>query len=219
MIRMSVPLSSRCVERGEAVAQRVHGHPLVQIRGNAGGPAGRMQSIRMQRMCRVAAGEQPVRRPCLPPVAAQDAEQLRRQHDVAVLAALALLNADHHPAAVDVGELEAGQLGRTQSGGIASGQRDPVLQVGHRLEEPHHLLGTEHDRKLAWFARIGDPLRQVGSTQRGAVEEPQRTDDLVQPRPRDAAGDQIQLECTHVVEAKPVRRAAKNRLNFATAWT
>ena len=166
-------------------------------------------AIRMQRVLCVAAGEQPVRRPRQPPIAAQDAEQLRRQHDIAVLAALALLDANHHPAAVDVGELETGHLGRTQPGGIGGGQRGPMLQAWHRLEEAHHLLGAEHHRQLPWFARIGDPLRQIGPTERHSVEEPQRTDDLVQPRPGNAVGDQMQLEGTHVLEAKPVGRAAK----------
>jgi hypothetical protein len=168
-----------------------------------------MQSVRMQRVRCVAAGEQPVRRPCQPPVAAQDAEQLRRQHDIAILAALTLRDANHHPAAVDVGELETGHLGRTQPGGIRRGQRNAMLQVRHCLEEPHHLLGTEHHRQLAWFARIRDPLRQIGPTERGSIEEPQRTDDLVQPRPGDATGNQMQLECAHVLEAKLVGRAAK----------
>jgi hypothetical protein len=163
----------------------------------------------MQRVRCVAAGEQPVRRPCQPPVAAQDAEQLRRQHDIAILAALTLRDANHHPAAVDVGELETGHLGRTQPGGIRRGQRNAMLQVRHCLEEPHHLLGTEHHRQLAWFARIRDPLRQIGPTERGSIEEPQRTDDLVQPRPGDATGNQMQLECAHVLEAKLVGRAAK----------
>ena len=217
MMRMSVPLSSRCVAklwRSVCTVTRLSSPAAAQAVRQAA-----CRPCRMQRMRCVAAGEQPMRRPRQPPVVAQDAEQLRRQHDIAVLAALALLDADHHPAAVDVGELEAGHLGRTQSGRIGGGQRDAMLQVGHCLEEAHHLLGAEHHRQLAWFARIGDPLRQIGSTERGSVEEPQRADDLVQPRPGDAAADQMHLECAHVLEAKPVRRAAKERLNFATAWT
>jgi hypothetical protein len=103
--------------RGEAVPQRVHGDPLVELCRGAGGTAGHMQTFRVQRTRRVTAGEQPMGWPRQPPVAPQDAEQLRRQHDIAVFAALALLDAEHHPAAVDVGELEAGHLRRTQSGG------------------------------------------------------------------------------------------------------
>jgi hypothetical protein len=36
---------------------------------------------------------------------------MRRQHDVAVLAAFALLDADNHALAVDVGDLERDHLG------------------------------------------------------------------------------------------------------------
>ena len=38
------------------------------------------------------------------------AQQLRRQHDVAILAALPMLDPDHHPAAVDIADLEADRL-------------------------------------------------------------------------------------------------------------
>ena len=54
--------------RGEAVPQRVHRHPLVQPGCGAGGAAGGMQRGRVQRVLRIAAGEQPVRRPRQPPV-------------------------------------------------------------------------------------------------------------------------------------------------------
>ena len=50
-------------------------------------------------------------------------------------------------------------LRRTQARGISRGQRNPMFQVGLRPEEAHDLLGTEHHRQLAWFARIGDPPR------------------------------------------------------------
>jgi hypothetical protein len=44
------------------------------------------------------------------PVAAQDAEQLLGQHDVALLAALAAFDPDDHAVAVDVGRLQADYL-------------------------------------------------------------------------------------------------------------
>jgi hypothetical protein len=42
----------------------------------------------------------------VPPLGAQQFEQARRQHHVAILAAFALLHADDHPLAVDVTDLE-----------------------------------------------------------------------------------------------------------------
>ena len=168
-----------------------------------------MQHGRVHRVIRIAAREQPMDGPRQPPVGAQDAEQLRRQHDVAVLAALALLDADHHPAAVDVGDLEAHHLRDTQSGGIGGGQRGASFQARHRLEEAHDLVGTEHHRQLARLARMRDPLRQVGLAQRDAIKEAQGTDGLVQRRPRYAASNQMHLEGAHVLQVKPIWRAAE----------
>src|SRR6266550_3850074 len=48
------------------------------------------------------------------PAAAQDAEQLGRLHDEAVLAALAYARPDQHPAAVDIRDLETDRLGGAQ---------------------------------------------------------------------------------------------------------
>jgi hypothetical protein len=57
------------------------------------------------------------------------AEQLRREHHVAVPTAFALLDADCHAAAVDVGDLDAGGLGGTQPRRICRGQRGTGLQA------------------------------------------------------------------------------------------
>jgi hypothetical protein len=40
--------------------------------------------------------------PGQPPIAAQNPQQLWGEHDITVLAALALLDPDHHPLSVDV---------------------------------------------------------------------------------------------------------------------
>ena len=57
----------------------------------------------------------------LPP-GAQHLEQLGREHHVAVLLPLALLDAEHHPLAVDGGHGEMDGLGDAQAGGVARGQ-------------------------------------------------------------------------------------------------
>ena len=106
MMRMSVPLSSRWVAKlWRRVCTRHAALPGRPLRA----PTGRRPAAWSTLTGRspVAAGKEPVRRPGQPPVGPQDRQQLRRQHDVAVLAALALLDPDHHPAAVDVADLEA----------------------------------------------------------------------------------------------------------------
>jgi hypothetical protein len=66
-----------------------------------------------KRLDRIAAGKQPASRqqhpqaPALPPPGAQQLKQLRRQHGVAVLAAFALLDSQHHTLGIDVADLDA----------------------------------------------------------------------------------------------------------------
>lgn len=45
------------------------------------------------------------------------------------------------------------------------------------------LVGTQHDRQLAWLSRLDDALRDRAVAERRAVEKPQRTDDLVEGGP------------------------------------
>ena len=82
-----------------------------------------------------------------------------REHDVAVPPALALLDADDHPAAVDVGDLDPGRLGGAQSSRIRSGQRGASLQARDRFQKAHDLVSSEHHRQFARRAGIRDPLR------------------------------------------------------------
>ena len=157
----------------------------------------------------IAAGKQPVLGPGQAPVGAQDAQQLRREHDVAVLAALALLDADHHAAAVDVGDLEADRLRGAQARRIGRGQRGAVLQARHRLEEAHDLVGAQHHRQLAAARAHTGSARASRPAERHAIEEAQGADRLVQRRPRHPAGHQMHLKGAHVLETEPLRRAAE----------
>ena len=62
-------------------------------------------------LSRDVAGEEPVGRPGDLPVFAEQGQQPRREHHVAVLAALALADADDHALAVDVVDAEGHDLG------------------------------------------------------------------------------------------------------------
>ena len=52
------------------------------------------------------------------PVLAEDREQSGREHDVAVLVALGLADADDHPPAVDVVDAKGDDLGDAEPGGV-----------------------------------------------------------------------------------------------------
>ena len=94
-----------------------------------------------------------------PPIAAQDAEQLLGQHDVALLAALAVFDPDDHAVAVDVGRLQRRHLRHPQARGIGGGQRDASLEARDGFEKAHDFVGAQHGRQLARLAGVGDPLR------------------------------------------------------------
>ena len=87
-----------------------------------------------------------MRRPGQLPVGSQNPEQLRREHDVAVAPAFALLDPDHHPAAVNVGHLDPSRLGSTQAGRVGRGQRSAGFQARHCFEKGHDLVGAQHHR-------------------------------------------------------------------------
>jgi hypothetical protein len=169
--------------RGEAVPQGMDGDRLAQV-GSAGGlPAGVLQGGDAHRLRRILAREQPPARSGQPPVGTQDPQQLRRQHDIAILAALALDDADQHPAAVDRRGLQGGNLGDAQPGPIGRGQGHAVAQAGHRFEEAHHLLAAQHHGQALRLPRSDDPLIGVRAAERHAKEEAQRTDGLIDVRP------------------------------------
>jgi hypothetical protein len=102
---------------GEAVAQRVRRHPLVDPGRLGGGVDGAAELACGQRVDWVASGKQPTLRQhhaaaaALPPPGAQQREQLGREHGVAVFAPLALVDPQQHARAVDVRDLERGHLG------------------------------------------------------------------------------------------------------------
>ena len=99
------------------------GEWLVEKHGTSRRRSWRKLHLGIERPILVPTWEQPMRRPCFAPIRTQSNEQLRRQHDVAVLAALAVFDPDQHAAAVDVSTLrwacrnarKATQLGKPVS--------------------------------------------------------------------------------------------------------
>ena len=119
----------------------------------------------------VTTGEQPVLWAYPAPVLAQLLQQPGRERNVAVLAALPLIDAQTHPLRIDIPDLQAAELARPKPSGIGRDQQGPVLAVGGDDEQPHQLVVVEEfgqDRR-----RLG--ARQVemrfGQAERDAVEE------------------------------------------------
>src|SRR5664280_1809993 len=97
--------------RRKAVTKGVRGHLFADLgRSVAGAP----ELARRHRVDRVHSGKQPPLWACRVVPGAQQLEQMRRKHHIAVFVALALFDPDHHAFAVDVGYLQRNHLGHAQ---------------------------------------------------------------------------------------------------------
>ena len=68
------------------------------------------------------------------------------------------------------------------------------------------------------YERLGR-LGKLGPAQGNTIEEPECAYDLIETRPRNPVFHEIHLVGTHILMTEPFWRAAKKRLNFATACT
>jgi hypothetical protein len=143
------------------------------------------------------------------PPGAQQVEQMGGEHDVAVLASLALLNADQHPLAVDVADLQAGGLGGAQPGAVGDAQRRPILQPGGRPQQPRHLVRAQHHRQPLRLAKERHLLDHLAPAERHLVEEPQGRDGGVDAGDRRAAGRQVKVPAAQILGAGPGRQRAE----------
>src|SRR5216683_5780641 len=116
--------------RGEAVPQRVQRDGFVDLGHLRRGMAGPVELPRREWVDWFLPGKQPALRASRLPPRTQQFEQVLGQHDVAVLAALALFDPNDHPGAVDVGDLERDDLGRPQPGAPAPHRADAPPPVG-----------------------------------------------------------------------------------------
>jgi len=149
------------------VAQRVGMNLLGEVRAARGGVAGMPDGFggdRLSGESALEAGEQPrgarLRAPT--PVGAELSEESEAERYVAVLAALALADVDHHASAVDVLRLQAADLRAAHAGGVEGHEDGAVVEVGGMFDESRGLLGAEHGRQGA------------GSLGQGQVVTPER---------------------------------------------
>ena len=120
------------------------------------------------RQQRIAAGEQPAWRAALPPPRPEQLEQLRREHRVPVLAALALLDADQHALGVDIADAQHHHLAGSQACAVGDAQRRLVLEAwtGCRFQKTAHLLGRQHARQLPGVVHASEMAGELGTVQR-----------------------------------------------------
>ena len=90
-----------------------------------------------------SSGEQPVLGSVTAPVLAQMLQQPGRERDVAVLAALALVDTQAHPSGIDIGDLQPTEFAGTKPCGVGGHQHGAVLEVGGDGEQAHQLVVIE----------------------------------------------------------------------------
>src|ERR1035437_10593365 len=102
------------------------------------------------------AGKEPLLRlaPEAAPVSAQFFEQLRAEHDIAVLAALAFPDVNYHPLAVDVADLQVGRFRAACAGGIKRHQKDAMKGGIRGFNQSRDFFLTEDPGKVAHLLRI-----------------------------------------------------------------
>src|SRR5919197_3601918 len=91
-------------------------------------------------------GEEIGLRPHPAVVLAQGREERRTEGDVAIAAALALVDPEHHALAIDVAHLQMTHLAAAQAGTIEREEQRAVIEVLRVRDEPLHLVRAEDDR-------------------------------------------------------------------------
>ena len=201
----------------EAVAQRVQRHALLDP-----GRIGRLmeQAVELagrHRLAGPAAGKQPTflqgrsrivpRRARLPPLP-QQIERLGRQHDIAVLAALGLLDANDLLRAVDMLDLQPDHLAGAQAAAIAETEQHADLEAAGDGQQAPRLVRAHHQRNLLRLTDVIDLGGKIQSPQRHAEQEPQPGHDAVAVADAHARLGQVQLEPADVLELWPCRGTA-----------
>lgn len=193
----------------------MHRHPLVDPGGIGAGADGAVELPGGQRIHRIEPREQPslvedlaLRMRDAPP-RPKTLQQQRREHGVAVLASLALFDAQRHALAVDVADLERNDLACAQPGTVGHRQGCLVLEVGDGPDQACDLLATEHHRQRLRHSHRTRLGHQLPATQRDAKEELQSRERRVQRDRRRAMVNQMQLEQPKILGRGGVRRTAE----------
>src|SRR6202030_3367522 len=132
-----------------------------------------------------------------------------REHDEAILLPLALLNAQQHALAVDIGDLQRDDLGYAQARAIGHAERRPIFYAGGGGEKSSHLLRAQNDWNPARLAHQRQTPDQIVPFERHFEKEPQRDDRCVDD-PRAHMGlRHVLLKQTKVLGAGGIGRTAE----------
>jgi integrase/recombinase XerD len=170
--------------RGKAMAQRMGVDVLVRKTSAFGGLlTGVPENLggdRMTRRAPSAAGEQPIGGLAFQPapVDAQRLEQLRAEHDIAILAPLASPNMNDHPLAVDVADLEARHFCAPRARAIQRHQQNAMKGRLCRVDQSCDFFRAEYLGQVQNLLRIRRLGNAPTSLQHLNIEETQRCQPL-----------------------------------------
>ena len=153
--------------------------------GFTGLPADGQNGLAGDRAVWRVAREEPDRRSVALPVKPQHLKQLGREHHLAILAALALTDADDLPLAVDIRPSEVGELGDSQAGGVDGHQDGAVFEVAGGFKYGCNFGGTQNHRQFFLVPRVGNMFNHPVTVQDVAIEKAQGAHRLIEHRPRD----------------------------------
>src|SRR5262252_10959409 len=144
----------------------------------------------------------------LPPLSQQH-EQLRRQHDVAILAPFRLYDPDDHLRAVDVTIFEPDNLAGPKPTAIAEGEHHVIPEAAGHGKQPLGLIGAQDERQLLLLLEVVDLGREIVPPQGDAKQELHPGHDAVAVA--DTGFNQVQLEAADVIGGGRVGRALQER--------
>src|SRR6202051_4406037 len=146
----------------------------------------------------------------LPPLA-QQVERVGRQHDIAVLAALGLLDPNDVLCAVDVLDLQPDHLAGAQAAAIAETEQHTSLEAARDREQAPGLVLAHHQRNLLRLPEVINLGREVQPPQRHAKQEPQPGHDAVAIADARARLRKVQLEPADVLRRGRIRGPLEKR--------
>ncbi|GCD54635.1 hypothetical protein NBRC3188_3332 [Acetobacter pasteurianus NBRC 3188] len=135
----------------------------------------------------------------LPPLP-QQGQKVCRKHGVAISSPFAPFDPEQHALAVDITDLESGDLGHPQACPIGDRQGGLMLEAYGRVEQPGNFIAAQHDGQVAGLRYPYQLACKVGAVERLGEEKPQRRHDGIHGRCRHASLVLRNLELAHILD-------------------
>lgn len=141
------------------------------------------------------------------PPLAQQAQDTRREHHVAILAALRLHDADDLLFPVDVADLQPDDLTGTHAAPVGERQHHARLQAGCHGQKAFDLIAAQHKRHLHRFLEVEHFGHQIMPPQGYPEQKLHPGHRLVADADTRPALDQMQLKLINVIRCSCLRRS------------